>query len=80
MDFEKQFGETQTDKQRQEYLQILQEISQYWPDQVALYNGMVQQLIASGWTDMAARTIVLSNITNTNLAMICNVRSDEETT
>lgn len=76
MDFESQFEETEVDKVRKQVLQNIQMMAQSWPDMVALYNGMVKQLTDTGWTEIAARTLVLSNATATNYAIAVNIPED----
>jgi hypothetical protein len=73
MDWESLFNSASTNKARDEMLRMIQESNESWGDIVAMYSGMVKQLQADGWEEIAARSIVLSNVTAANIAIAANI-------
>lgn len=61
-DFESQFTESDEEKLRQSVLKNIQALMSSWPDIVAMWSGMVEQCKDAGWTEYAARALVLSQI------------------
>lgn len=55
---------------REAILRSILAFSETWPDVVALWSGMVKQLIDDGWTEQAARALVLSSVTTDNSALL----------
>jgi hypothetical protein len=55
---------------REVILRSILAFSETWPDIVALWSGMVKQLIDDGWTEQAARALVLSSVTTDNAALL----------
>ncbi len=55
---------------RKAILENVMQFAEAFPDMVALWSGMVRQLMDDGWPEQAARALVLSSVTADNAALL----------